>query len=89
MATGIACADYDETVVDERFDEVVEYAQYMYDIMSLRYFMPATPILTNVGTNRGLPISCYLNACGDSIIDIYDTYKENAILAKNGGGLGT
>ena len=37
-------------------------------IMSKHWFMPSTPILSNGGTNRGLPISCFLNEAGDSLI---------------------
>lgn len=66
-----------------------EIARGLYDIISKHYFMPATPILTNIGTNRGLPISCFLNTVPDDIGGIYDTYAENAILAKGGGGIGT
>ena len=35
----------------------IDTARGLYNIVSRHYFMPATPILTNIGTNRGLPIS--------------------------------
>ena len=38
-----------------------DHAQRLYDYISKLWFMPATPVLSNGGTNRGLPISCYLN----------------------------
>jgi ribonucleoside-diphosphate reductase alpha chain len=66
-----------------------DVARGLYNIISNHYFMPATPILTNIGTNRGLPISCFLNTVPDDIEGIYTTYAENAILAKGGGGIGT
>lgn len=53
------------------------------------WFMPATPILSNGGTDRGLPISCFLNTVPDSMEGIKDTWVENIELSKNGGGLGT
>lgn len=64
-------------------------AACLYDIISHHWFMPATPILTNIGTNRGLPISCFLNTVDDDIEGIFDIYEENAVLAKGGGGIGT
>ena len=65
------------------------HAQRLYDAMSLNWFMPATPVLTNTYTNRGLPISCFLNTVPDSIEGIYEGYTENAFISKNGGGIGT
>ena len=38
------------------------HAQRLYDYISKLWFMPATPVLSNGGTGRGLPISCYLNS---------------------------
>jgi ribonucleoside-diphosphate reductase alpha chain len=51
--------------------------------------MPATPVLSNGGTNRGLPISCYLNSVSDSLEGIVGTWNENVWLASRGGGIGT
>jgi ribonucleoside-diphosphate reductase alpha chain len=51
--------------------------------------MPATPVLSNGGTNRGLPISCYLNSVEDSLEGIVGTWNENVWLASKGGGIGT
>ena len=51
--------------------------------------MPATPVLSNGGTGRGLPISCYLNSVPDSLNGIVDTWNENVWLASRGGGIGT
>ncbi len=68
---------------------VVRYAQRLYDIISRHWFCPATPVLTNIGTNRGLPISCYLNTVHDSIDGICATNTENAQISKHGGGIGS
>ena len=66
-----------------------EHAQRLYDYISNLWFMPATPVLSNGGAERGLPISCFLNSVGDSLDDIVGTWTENVWLASNGGGIGT
>ena len=65
------------------------HAQRIYDYMSRLWFMPATPVLSNGGTGRGLPISCYLNSVDDSLEGIVNTWNENVWLASRGGGIGT
>ena len=65
------------------------HAQRVYDYISKLWFMPATPVLSNGGTGRGLPISCYLNSVSDSLNGIVDTWNENVWLASKGGGIGT
>ncbi len=65
------------------------HAQRVYDYISKLWFMPATPILSNGGTGRGLPISCYLNSVDDSLEGIVNTWNENVWLASKGGGIGT
>jgi ribonucleoside-diphosphate reductase alpha chain len=65
------------------------HAQRLYDYMSKLWFMPATPVLSNGGTERGLPISCFLNSVEDDLASIVGTWTENVWLASNGGGIGT
>jgi ribonucleoside-diphosphate reductase alpha chain len=65
------------------------HAQRLYDYISKLWFMPATPVLSNGGTGRGLPISCYLNSVSDSLEGIVGTWNENVWLAARGGGIGT
>ena len=65
------------------------HAQRLYDYISKLWFMPATPVLSNGGTGRGLPISCYLNSVDDSLEGIVGTWNENVWLASRGGGIGT
>jgi len=65
------------------------HAQRIYDYISKLWFMPSTPVLSNGGTGRGLPISCYLNSVPDSLEGIVDTWNENVWLAARGGGIGT
>ena len=79
MFARVACAYADD----------VDHAQRIYDYTSRLWFMPATPILSNGGTTRGLPISCFLNSVPDSLDGIVRTWNENVWLASNGGGIGT
>ena len=79
MFARVSCAYADDTA----------HAQRLYDYMSRLWFMPATPILSNGGTTRGLPISCFLNDVSDSLDGIVGTWNENVWLASNGGGIGT
>ncbi len=65
------------------------HAQRLYDYISQLWFMPATPVLSNGGAERGLPISCFLNTVDDSLDGIVETWNENVWLASNGGGIGT
>ncbi|CAI9120691.1 ribonucleoside-diphosphate reductase subunit alpha [Brytella acorum] len=65
------------------------HAQRIYDYMSRHWFMPSTPVLSNGGTTRGLPISCFLNEADDSLRGIVDLWNENVWLAAKGGGIGS
>ena len=65
-----------------------EMAQRIYDYASKQWFMFSTPILSNGGTKRGMPISCFLNYVGDSREGITGHYTENAWLTSIGGGIG-
>jgi ribonucleoside-diphosphate reductase alpha chain len=71
------------------FADDAHHAQRIYDYISKLWFMPATPVLSNGGASRGLPISCFLNAVGDSLESIVGTWNQNVWLAANGGGIGT
>ncbi len=66
-----------------------EHAQRIYDYISKLWFMPSTPVLSNGGTSRGLPISCFLNETEDSLEDIMSLWNENVWLASLGGGIGS
>ncbi|MAQ71746.1 MAG: ribonucleoside-diphosphate reductase subunit alpha [Alphaproteobacteria bacterium] len=65
------------------------HSQRIYDYMSKLWFMPSTPVLSNGGTSRGLPISCFLNETNDSLEDIVSLWNENVWLASLGGGIGS
>ncbi|MEO6152868.1 MAG: ribonucleoside-diphosphate reductase subunit alpha [Croceibacterium sp.] len=75
--------------VADAYADDQDHAQRLYDYISKLWFMPATPVLSNGGTNRGLPISCYLNSVSDSLEGIVGTWNENVWLASRGGGIGT
>ena len=75
--------------VARSFADDSDHAQRIYDYMSKLWFMPSTPVLSNGGASRGLPISCFLNAVPDNLEGIVGTWNENVALASNGGGIGT
>ena len=70
------------------FSDDDAHAQRLYDYASNLWFMFSTPILSNGGTDRGLPISCFLNYVDDSREGITNHYTENAYLSSVGGGIG-
>lgn len=70
------------------FADNATHAQRMYNYMSMLWFMPATPILSNGGAGRGMPISCFLSSTEDSLEGIVSLWTENVWLASNGGGIG-
>lgn len=72
----------------EAFADDEDHAQRLYDYVSQLWFMFATPVLSNGGTRRGLPISCFLNYVDDSREGITDHFTENAFLSSFGGGIG-
>lgn len=61
----------------------------IFDLFWKNWLCPASPVLSNMGTERGLPISCYGNYISDSIDSIFNSNHEIAMLTKNGGGVGS
>ncbi len=78
------------SVFGATFKKSTDYdlAQRLYNYASSCWFMFSTPILSNGGTRRGLPISCFLNYVPDSRFGLSDHYDENIWLASAGGGVG-
>lgn len=70
------------------FADDVAHGQRLYEYASKGWFMFATPLLSNGGTTRGLPISCFLNYMADSREGINEHYKETSWLSSLGGGVG-
>jgi ribonucleoside-diphosphate reductase alpha chain len=60
-----------------------------YNVLSTFDFMSSTPTLFNSGTHRSQLSSCYLTTVADDLDGIYEAIKENALLSKFAGGLGT
>ncbi len=75
--------------VAKKYSDDVDHCKRIYDYISKLWFMPATPVLSNGGAQRGLPISCFLNSVEDSLDGILSKWGENVWLASNGGGIGT
>ena len=75
--------------VASAYGDDAAHSQRLYDYISKLWFMPATPVLSNGGTTRGLPISCFLNEASDSLDSIVDLWNENVWLASKGGGIGS
>jgi len=75
--------------VAKAYSDNDDHANRMFHYMSKLWFMPATPVLSNGGTTRGLPISCFLNESSDSLQGIVDLWNENVWLASKGGGIGS
>jgi ribonucleoside-diphosphate reductase alpha chain len=75
--------------VADTYGDDLAHSQRIYSYISKLWFMPATPILSNGGTERGMPISCFLNETKDSLNGIVDLWTENVWLASRGGGIGS
>ena len=75
--------------VASAYGDDAAHAQRIYNYISKLWFMPATPVLSNGGTTRGLPISCFLNEASDSLDGIVGLWNENVWLAAKGGGIGS
>ena len=75
--------------VSSYYADSEDHAQRIYSYISRMWFMPSTPVLSNGGTDRGLPISCYLNETEDSLEGIVNLWTENIWLAARGGGIGS
>lgn len=65
-----------------------ELADLFFKMMWNNWLCPASPVLSNLGTDRGLPISCYGIDIGDSVKRITEGVSELAMLSKNAGGVG-
>jgi len=75
------------TAVARRLDKP-QLASKFFDYIWRGWLNLATPVLSNTGTDRGLPISCFGIDVADSIQDIGGKNLEMMLLAKHGGGVG-
>jgi ribonucleoside-diphosphate reductase alpha chain len=78
------------SIFGSTYKGMVDYgmSQRLYEYSSRNWFMFSTPILSNGGTTRGLPISCFLNYVPDSRSGLSEHYDENVWLSSSGGGIG-
>jgi ribonucleoside-diphosphate reductase alpha chain len=74
-------ADHAESILG-----VDGFADKFYDYMSRGYYSLASPVWSNFGLDRGLPISCFGSYIGDSMEAILDTHAEVGMMTKVGGG---
>lgn len=65
-----------------------KWSYKFFDVMWNNWLCPASPVLSNMGTERGLPISCNSIHVGDSVDSIFGKSHELAMLSKNGAGVG-
>ncbi len=65
-----------------------EMAETFFEYIWKGWLCLASPVLSNTGTDRGLPISCFGIDVADSIYDIGTKNLEMMLLAKHGGGVG-
>ena len=71
------------------FIKIKNMADKFFDYMYNKNFLcPASPVLSNSGTDRGLTISCFGIDVGDSVKSITEGIGELAALSKAGGGVG-
>ena len=75
------------TAVAKRLEKP-QLATKFFDYIWKGWLCLATPVLSNTGTDRGLPISCFGIDVGDSIYEIGSKNLELMLLAKHGGGVG-
>lgn len=63
-----------------------DWADRFFDVMWKGWLSPSTPVLANLGTNNGLPVSCEGSYIGDSVYEFYDSLQEAAVLTQQGFG---
>lgn len=85
-----------EQSIEEIFDRVStafssneEHRSRINKYLNSGWFVPATPVLSNAGSNKNMPISCFLNESEDTLKDIIETRVESEWLTSYGGGIGT
>src|SRR5271155_2731103 len=70
------------------YKDAKKIEQKFFHILWKNWLCPASPVLSNMGTDRGLPISCNTIHLADSLDSIFMKNYEFATLSKNGAGVG-
>jgi ribonucleoside-diphosphate reductase alpha chain len=70
----------------EEYLGIEGYADKFYDYMSRGFYSLASPVWSNYGTGRGLPVSCFGSFVDDNMESILEGHSENGMLMKSGGG---
>ncbi|MCM0621013.1 ribonucleotide reductase N-terminal alpha domain-containing protein [Nocardioides bruguierae] len=83
-----AIADTAGVLADEMYprEDGRPWAEPFLEAIWNGWLSPSTPVLANLGTDRGLPVSCEGSYVEDSVWGFYDTLKEAAILSQHGFG---
>jgi ribonucleoside-diphosphate reductase alpha chain len=67
-------------------DAKEEWNTKFFNLLWNGFLAPSTPVMANMGTTRGMPVSCSGSYVGDSVYNFYEAQKEGALLSKNGFG---
>ncbi|AWN03903.1 ribonucleotide reductase [Rhodococcus phage Peregrin] len=73
-------------IASELYGDSRNWEYQFFNMIWNGWVSPSTPILANLGTDRGMSVSCEGSYVGDSVYDFYDTLKEAAVLSQNGFG---
>ncbi len=75
--------------VSSAYQNDPEHGRRMRSYIQNLWMHPSTPISSNAGTDRGLPISCFTKSVSDDKPSIFGNYNEAFNLGARGGGIGT
>lgn len=70
----------------EHTDRPNEWSTTFYKLIWNGYLACSTPVIANIGTGRGCPVSCSGNFVSDNVHSFYESMTENAVLSQNGFG---
>lgn len=88
LLSGVKAEDRIQEIAEkaEQLLGISNFADKFYDYMSRGWYSLSSPIWSNFGLKRGLPISCYGSYVDDSMVGILETSLEVGIMSKYGGG---
>lgn len=75
-----------ETAAKHMPNNQADWADRFFQLFWKGWFAASTPVIANMGTDKGMPVSCSGNYIPDSVVGFYDKMKEIAVLSKNGFG---